>query len=81
MPAPRGRLLRSFGFVIRVQNLLADESYRFPQARLADGGSFYMNHLAWADDLLFRCRQSAIDGDNAISSDAIPRFELDRQLP
>lgn len=38
-------------------------------ARLADGGSFYLNHLAWADDLLFRCRLSTIDGDNALSSD------------
>ena len=102
------------------QHLLTAEFYRLARARLADGGSLYVNHLTWADDalfrtraertlrsvfanclswpvaieqgrgwhealaspgnLLFRCRKSAFDGDNAIYSDALPRSDLDRSL-
>ena len=31
-------------------------------------------------NLLFRCRQSALDGDTAVYSDAVPRADLDRSL-
>ncbi len=31
-------------------------------------------------NLLFRCRKTGLDGDNAIYSDAVPRAELDRSL-
>ena len=102
------------------QHLLTAEFYRLARSRLADGGSLYVNHLAWPNDLLFRtraertlrsifadcsswpvaieqgrgwhealsgpgnllfrCRKSAFDGDNAIYSDAIPRSDLDRSL-
>lgn len=38
------------------QHLLSGEFYRLARRRLADGGSLYMNHLAWPDDELFRTR-------------------------
>ena len=33
-----------------------------------------------AANLLFRCRRSALDGDRAVYSDAVPRADLDRSL-
>ena len=38
------------------QHLLTVEFYRLARARLAAGGSLYVNHLAWPDDELFRTR-------------------------
>ena len=38
------------------QHLLTVEFYRLGRSRLADGGSLYVNHLAWPDDELFRTR-------------------------
>ena len=36
--------------------------------------------LSAAGNLLFRCRKSGLDGDQAIYSDALPRSDLDRSL-
>ena len=38
------------------QHLLTVEFYRLARSRLAEGGSLYVNHLAWPDDALFRTR-------------------------
>ena len=38
------------------QHLLTAEFYRLARLRLADGGSFYVNHLTWPLDTLFRTR-------------------------
>ena len=102
------------------RHLLTSEFYRLARSKLRDGGSLYVNHVAypgeelfltraertlrsvfadcsvrtlnrvqgtgWHDEasssrnLLFRCRLSELDGDNAIYSDAVPRADLDRSL-
>ncbi len=102
------------------RHLLTGEFYRLARSKLRDGGSLYVNHVAypgeelfltraertlrsvfadcsvrtmdqvaatgWHDEasssrnLLFRCRLSELDGDNAIYSDAVPRADLDRSL-
>ena len=102
------------------QHLLTSEFYRLVRSKLADGGSLYVNHVAypgeerfltraertlrsvfagcsvrttdfhqeteWHEEasrprnLLFRCRKTGLDGDNAIYSDAVPQAELDRSL-
>ena len=38
------------------QHLLTAEFYRLARARLADGGSLYVNQLTWPQDALFRTR-------------------------
>ena len=38
------------------QHLLTVEFYRLARSRLAHGGSLYVNHLVWPDDILFRTR-------------------------
>ena len=38
------------------QHLLTVEFYRLARSRLASGGSLYLNHLAWPDEVLFRTR-------------------------
>ena len=38
------------------QHLLTAEFYRIARARLADGGSLYVNQLTWPQDALFRTR-------------------------
>ena len=43
-------------------------------------GQGWHEALSRAGNLLFRCRQSGLDGDRAIYSDAVPRADLDRSL-
>ena len=43
-------------------------------------GTGWHDEASSSRNLLFRCRLSELDGDNAIYSDAVPRAELDRSL-
>lgn len=43
-------------------------------------GTGWHGEAAVGRNLLFRCRKSDLDGDNAVYSDAVPRADLDRSL-
>ena len=47
---------------------------------LIEQGRGWHEAVAEPGNLLFRCRQSALDGDTAVYSDAVPRADLDRSL-